>query len=264
MAPSRAVIWSPEMAAFEVRVGIVNVGLDGITAHERLGFMALAAARLHDGAYQVPMKPLAEVVPERDLAAYLAPGPDLDFDHPQVAQLAQALRCATPEQTARACFDWVRDRIPHVVDAGRDDMPCSASETLAAGTGLCHAKSHLLVALLRANGIPAGLGYQRLTWDGPLPPHCLHGFVAVWLAEHGWYRCDARGNTRSGVDARFTPGVEHLAFLTCHPGEHTCPQIHAQPLPELVARLRACTSLADYLRQPIDLQLPEWQPLSLA
>ncbi|WP_338430147.1 transglutaminase domain-containing protein [Synechococcus elongatus] len=32
-------------------------------------------------------------------------------------------------------------------------------------TGYCYAKSHLLVALLRACSIPAGFCYQRLSFD---------------------------------------------------------------------------------------------------
>jgi len=42
----------------------------------------------------------------------------------------------------------------------RDVVTCSASEVLREGTGICFAKSHLLAALLRAVGIPAGLCYQ--------------------------------------------------------------------------------------------------------
>ena len=77
-------------------------------------------------------------------------------------------------------------------------VTCRASDVLKYRTGYCFAKSHLLAALLRANQIPAGLCYQRLTIDHPPvqgsidtnPPHTLHGLNAVLLPEFGWYRMD--------------------------------------------------------------------------
>ena len=87
-----------------------------------------------------------------------------------------------------------RDEIQHCMDFRRLEVTCRASEVLEAGTGFCYAKSHLLAALLRANSIPAGFCYQRLSIDGVWPPFSLHGFNAVWLPDFGWYRIDARGN----------------------------------------------------------------------
>ncbi|WP_255988869.1 transglutaminase-like domain-containing protein [Chitinolyticbacter albus] len=188
--------------------------------------------------------------------SYLQDSEVLDFTHPAVAALAVALRRDTVQASAQAAFEWVRDEIVHCNDAGREEVPVSASETLAIGTGFCFAKSHLLVALLRANGIAAGLCYQRLTVDGPTPPHCLHGLVAIALPEHGWYRCDPRGNTRPGVNAQFTPGVERLAYPVLHAGECLYPGIHAQPLPELVAYLRSISAVSEYRKAPFDLVPP--------
>jgi transglutaminase-like putative cysteine protease len=63
-------------------------------------------------------------------------------------------------------------------------VTCSASEALAAGTGYCFAKSHLLAAVLRANGIPAALCYQRLALDESAEESqrrfSLHGLNAVY------------------------------------------------------------------------------------
>ena len=39
----------------------------------------------------------------------------------------------------------------------------------------------------------------------------LHGLNAIWLAEFGWYRVDARGG-KPGIATRFAPPVEQLAF----------------------------------------------------
>jgi hypothetical protein len=100
------------------------------------------------------------------------------------------------------------------------------------GTGYCYAKSHLLAALLRANRIPAGLCYQRLTITDR-PPYCLHGLNAVYLKRHGWYRIDARGN-KAGVNADFCPPREVLAFPVVDAGERDFPEIWHEPLPSII------------------------------
>ena len=91
-------------------------------------------------------------------------------------------------------------------------------------------------ALLRANDIPAGLCYQRLSVDGCGAPYCLHGLSAVFLPDVGWYRIDARGN-REDVDAQFNPPIEMLAFCTDLPEEFELPEIYAMPLPVVTLAL---------------------------
>ncbi len=133
------------------------------------------------------------------------------------------------ELIAERCFVFVRDQIKHCWDYECDPVTCKASDVLRYGTGYCYAKSHLLAALLRAIGIPAGLCYQRLTISNDKPPFCLHGLNAVYLARHGWYRIDARGN-KPGVSAEFLPPVEHLAFPIVSDGEADLPEIWAEPI----------------------------------
>jgi transglutaminase-like putative cysteine protease len=89
-------------------------------------------------------------------ADYLRVTDVLDWTEPAVQTLARSLGEETGNrlETARRCFEWVRDHIRHSVDFQMNPVTCSASEALRAGTGFCYAKSHLLVALLRANGIP--------------------------------------------------------------------------------------------------------------
>jgi transglutaminase-like putative cysteine protease len=170
---------------------------------------------------------------------FLAATDVIDWQLPDVWRLAQRLAEGTDDVTeiARRCFEWVRDEIEHSVDFRRTEVTCSASEVLAAGTGFCYAKSHLLAALLRANGIPAALCYQRLSIDGSGPPFCLHGLNAVNLPLRGWYRIDARGN-KPGLDAQFTPPIEQLAFATKLPGEMNIPGLYAEPLPAVIEALR--------------------------
>ena len=105
-------------------------------------------------------------------ADFLASTEVVDWDHPDVRQLAGDLAAneSEPVAIAQKCFEWVRDEIEHSMDFGRTELTCKASEVLARRTGFCYAKSHLLAALLRANGIPAGFCYQRLSIDGIGPP----------------------------------------------------------------------------------------------
>lgn len=173
-----------------------------------------------------------------DFSPFLTPSPFLDFDYPDVA--AKVLELSEGKSSdieiARACFTFVRDEISHSSDAKQNPVTCKASDVLKHKTGYCYAKSHLLAALLRANKIPAALCYQRLSVDDKGPPFCLHGLNAVYLKDHGWYRCDARGN-KPGVDARFDPPNEHLAFALKLEGERDLSDRYAEPLPEVVAAL---------------------------
>jgi len=164
----------------------------------------------------------------------------IDWHHPDVLHLARSLSrgVSDPVEIARRCFEWVRDEIKHSRDYRLSPVTCSASEVLHYGCGYCYAKSHLRAALLRANGIPAGLCYQRLSRDENGEPYSLHGLNAVHLPGFGWYRVDPRGN-RPGVNAQFTPPVEQLAFPIVLPGEADLPEIWPDPLPVVVEALRS-------------------------
>ena len=170
---------------------------------------------------------------------YLAASQVIDHNAPDVRALASEIRDAQTDDVviARHCFEWVRDHIEHSLDFQRTELTCRASDVLAKRTGYCYAKSHLLAALLRANGIPAGFCYQRLTVEGDHPPYCLHGLNAAYLNGHGWYRIDARGN-KPGVNAQFTPPLEQLAFSTSSQGEVDFPEVWSEPLPIVVEALQ--------------------------
>jgi transglutaminase-like putative cysteine protease len=188
--------------------------------------------------------------------AFLMSTDVIDWTHPLVRAQALALAqgLTDPQSIARACFDWVRDEIRHSRDFGLQPVTCAASDVLRERSGYCYAKSHLLAALLRANGIPAGFCYQRLSRDDNGAPFCLHGLNAVWLPDTGWYRMDARGN-RSGINAQFVPPVEHLAFPIQLPGEADLPEIWPEPLPVVVNALRAHATADDLWAHLPDIQL---------
>jgi transglutaminase-like putative cysteine protease len=170
---------------------------------------------------------------------YLASSKYIDFDHPLVKEKANALaKNASDELSlAQACYEFVRDEIQHSWDYKKNPVTCKASDVLIHGTGYCYAKSHLLAALLRANGIPAGLCYQRLSiGDDVGPPYSLHGLNAVYLADFGWYRIDARGN-KNNVSAAFCPPKEVLAYPVRRLPEYNFPEIYAEPLPVVIHAL---------------------------
>jgi transglutaminase-like putative cysteine protease len=173
------------------------------------------------------------------IEAYLEDSDIIDFKDPAIQALASKLRHAHADRSALICasFEWVRDQIAHSWDAQEGPVTLRASEVLRSGYGYCYAKSHLLAALLRANGIPTGLCYQRLSIGDLGGPYCLHGLNAVLLPEHGWFRIDARGN-KSGVDAAFTPPVERLAFQLKDEQERDFSEVLAEPLPAVVESLR--------------------------
>jgi len=179
----------------------------------------------------------------------------IDWRTAEVRDLAGQLASAgdRPVDVAKTCFEWVRDEIGHSGDVGSDMVTCRASEVLKEGTGWCFAKSHLLAALTRANGIPTGLCYQRLRRDDGVG-YTLHGLNAVFLPEIGWYRADARGN-KPGVNAQFTPPEEQLAWPIEKPGEINLPEVWAEPLPVVVKYLRENHSLADAIRNLPDIEL---------
>lgn len=144
-------------------------------------------------------------------------------------------------EIAKSCFEYVRDKINHSWDFKQNPVTVKASDVLRFGTGYCYAKSHLLAALLRANGIPAGLCYQRLTIT-ERPPFCIHGLNAIYLNGHGWYRVDARGN-KNGVNAQFMPPVEFLAFGLVNSGEKDVDGVFSEPHQSIISLLESCDSV---------------------
>lgn len=188
----------------------------------------------------------------------------IDWQHPTILGLAKEIASdhETPEAIAKACFEWVRDQLHHSYDYQMNPVTCRASDVLRYKTGYCFAKSHLLAALLRANGIPAGLCYQRLSVDDQGATYSLHGFNAVYLPGVGWYRIDPRGN-RPGVDAQFIPPQEKLAFKIQFPEEADFQAILAEPLQLVVETLSAQKTWDQLLRQLPDLSLQEAEAIGL-
>ncbi len=191
------------------------------------------------------------------MKAFLAGNEIIDYDNPEVMKLSSALAkgCLDDISVAKKCFEFVRDKIRHSGDHKDAKTTCKASEVLAYGGGWCYAKSHLLAALLRANGIPTGFCYQRLSCsEYEEDVFCLHGLNAIYLREFGWYKVDARGN-KDGVDAQFDPPRVQLAFhLQAH--EFDLESIYAEPLPEVIKALTTHLSYEEMVHNFPDIDTP--------
>ncbi len=187
---------------------------------------------------------------------YLSISEVIDWQHTEIMMLANQIASEhdNVRAIAEACFKWVRDEIYHSFDYQMNPITYRASDVLKYKTGYCFAKSHLLAALLRANQIPAGFCYQRLSIDDKGAPYSLHGFNAVYLPDFGWYRVDARGN-KNGVNAQFTPPQEQLAFDIKFSEEADFQTILVEPLSIVVEALQSRDTWDDMLCHLPDIAL---------
>jgi transglutaminase-like putative cysteine protease len=187
---------------------------------------------------------------------YLTPSKYIDFEDAEIRAVASGIarRANSQLDLVSQCFEFVRDEIRHSSDFKLNPVTCRASDVLRHKIGYCYAKSHLLAALLRANNIPAGLCYQRLSVGDSGAPYCLHGLNAVYLQAFGWYRIDARGN-KPGVNAKFCPPKEVLAFPIRDPQERDLPEIWSEPLPVVVEALEFYETYDQVLANLPDIEL---------
>lgn len=151
----------------------------------------------------------------------------------------------------RRIYEFVRDDIDHSGDIDAQEVTCKASEVLELGHGICCAKSHLLAAMLRYFGIPAGFCYQKLcSGQEGINRKVLHGLNAVYLKDlDRWVRLDARGN-KSGVDAQFSVCEEKIAWpVNKERGEEDHPVIFKEPNPIVVEILKKSSTRKEMWEQ---------------
>lgn len=166
----------------------------------------------------------------------------IDFDNQTIAKQADALYKQAPNELAyiKAAYEFVRDKISHSADINADALWCTASQVLKAGHGICFAKSHLLAALLRCKGIPAGFCYQKIILDDDTAPILVyHGLNGVYLKGFKkWIMLDARGN-KASVNAQFSVDNEQLAFaIRTEKGEEDGFIIYPDPDKKILEVLR--------------------------
>ncbi|HID70447.1 MAG TPA: transglutaminase family protein [Desulfobacterales bacterium] len=195
-------------------------------------------------------------LPANEQKKYLKNTTIINWQHPAIIECAEKINinCESSLEYTQKAFEYVRDKIQHSWDFKAQMVTCVASDVLKNKTGYCYAKSHLLAALLRAQKIPTGFCYQRLSLEDNGPPYCLHGLNAVFLKQFGWYRIDSRGN-KEGVDAQFTPPIEKLAFGVSEKLEKDLPEIWSDPLPIIVESLQNHKSVEELYKNLPDIQV---------
>ena len=169
---------------------------------------------------------------------YLEESEYIDFSDSAIQKLALELKenASDEMELIRNTYHFVRDEIPHSWDIQSHTVTAKASDVLKYKTGICWAKSNLLAALLRANGIPCGIGYQKLTLgDTADTGFCIHSLNAIYVKSIGkWVRVDARGN-KPGIDAQLCLDKEQLAFAIREEiGEVDFGEIYARPSQKLM------------------------------
>ncbi|SEM07224.1 Transglutaminase-like superfamily protein [Paenisporosarcina quisquiliarum] len=161
----------------------------------------------------------------------------------------------TEIEKSKIAFEFVRDEISHSWDIQGNRLTRKASDVLTYKEGICYAKSNLLAALLRSQGIPTGFCYQRLMlFDTPEKGYCIHALNAVFLKSlNKWVRLDARGN-KKGINAQFSVGQEKLAFSVQEVfDEKDYPVIYEKPHPKTIAVLEEHTDVLEMYKH----HLPE-------
>lgn len=144
---------------------------------------------------------------------YLEETEAIDYNNPIIQEKVKELKQISQSQLdyIENAYKFVRDKIPHSWDIKSEIVSRCASDVLINRTGICWTKSCLLAALLRANGIPAGISYQLLTRtdrDG----YIIHALNTVFISEQNkWIRLDAVGN-KENVHAEFSLEEERLAY----------------------------------------------------
>jgi len=119
---------------------------------------------------------------------YLKPTFAINCDSPSIQEKSSNLTegCGDIIKKAQSLFYFVRDEIRYNIYVSRS-LPehFKASNTLARRDGYCVQKAVLLVALARAAGIPAGLGFSRIR-NNILPEKTLNWLGTNILPFHGY------------------------------------------------------------------------------
>ena len=136
-----------------------------------------------------------------------------DFSSPVISRKPDELFRSARNDTGKAkiAYEYVRDEIHHSFDINAAVITAKASDVLMHKTGICHAKSNLLAALLRLQGIPADFCSQHITLaDDDSPGYCVHCCNAVFTDKRR-IKADTRGST-NGRNAQFSLTALQPAF----------------------------------------------------
>ncbi len=183
-------------------------------------------------------------------ADYLLPSDIINFNTPFMQEKITLLGLSglSEAELVKKAYEYVRDTFPHSIDITGEGVSITASDVIKNGHGICYAKSHLLAAILRSLGIPAGFCYQRLLLSEGSDRLVIHAVNAIYLKTlDKWIRLDARGN-KQGVDAQFSVSEEKLAFpVRKELGEEDGFFIYTEPVNAVIAALKSSKNLSELI-----------------
>ncbi|MCH2187288.1 transglutaminase family protein [Myxococcota bacterium] len=191
------------------------------------------------------------LTPDRtELGRYLEDTIVVDWQTPAVLERARDLVTgveADADELKRVdvLFRFVRDQVGDALESEVESVACSASQVLHLGVGLAFSRCHLLAALLRSFGVPAGFGYQRLVRE--TGGTRLHGFVGAWLARREiWVDLDPCG-VAPGALSSSSPSPPQVDAGLMNPAmeeaELTYPTVWARPVREVTDLLDQAPNL---------------------
>lgn len=203
----------------------LSIRLDGnrIVADEivtasgsRIHWLQVDAGELHveySASVQTPADPAP--VAEFDRSLYLRPSRYAEADKFFGFAAGQFDTSMPAAQQLVAVTDFVRQRLSYIF--GASDPIDGAVDTLLSGAGVCRDFAHLVVALLRALGIPARLVSVYAPGLYPMDFHA----VAEALIDGRWVVVDATGLAPRQSLVRIASGRDaaDTAFLDSHGGD---------------------------------------------
>jgi len=189
-----------------------------------------------------------------DLRPYLEPTRFIDSDHPDVVTQARRLveGCAGDRERLERIYYFVRDMPYDILASFRylAEGKSRASDVLHAGHAFCMGKASSFVALCRAAGIPARVGFQqlhcpdkpfmseevrRLWGDRTLPWHSL----GEAYLDGRWLKLDAT------IDAA-TASAKGRPYTRQFDGRHDIPTVEGPILKDLESHADYPAAVADW------------------
>jgi transglutaminase-like putative cysteine protease len=117
-----------------------------------------------------------------ELQEFLKPTAYIDSDHPDIVSKARELTrgCASEKEKLERIYYFVRELPYDILAAFRylAEGKRTASDVVRAGHAFCMGKASSFVALCRAAGIPARIGFQQL--DCPDKPFMSEEIRQLW------------------------------------------------------------------------------------
>ena len=189
-----------------------------------------------------------------DLRRYLEPTRFIDSDHPDIVARARQLTegCSGDRERLERIYYFVRDMPYDILAAFRylAEGKSRASDVLHAGHAFCMGKASSFVALCRAAGIPARVGFQQL--HCPDKPFMSEEVRRLWgertLPWHSlgeaylggrWLKLDAT------IDAA-TASAKGRPYIRQFDGLHDIPTVEGPILKDLESHADYPAAVADW------------------